>query len=127
MQPSKGPAMRLSTRISVAAVAAAALVPPAIQATASAATTHRTTIAGSVPGWAKKAAYKGTAAGSTQVAFRLYLGWRDASAAEAYARAVSTPGSKSYGKFLTPAQFRNRFAPSQSQVTQVQKWLRKSG
>src|SRR3954468_24467962 len=119
--------MRLASRIGVTAAAAAALVAPAISTTAHAAPSSRATVTGSVPAWAKSAAFKGAAAGGAHVAFRIYLGWRNGGDAEALARAVSTPGSKSYHHFLTPAQFRQRFAPTRAQVTRVQRWLRNSG
>ena len=61
------------------------------------------------------------------IGFRLYLGWRDAAGAEALARAVSDPASASYGKFLAPAQFRKRFAPTSTQVGAVKDWLRDAG
>src|ERR1041384_5534767 len=69
-------------------------------------------LSGSVPSWANAAALRGAAAGSDHVGFRVYLGWRDADAATALASAVSTPGSATYRQFLTPQQFRTRFAPS---------------
>lgn len=40
------------------------------------------------------------------------------------AHAASSP---SYRKFLTPAQFRQEFAPSQAQVGAVQSWLKSQG
>ena len=40
---------------------------------------------------------------------------------------MSDPRSASYGKYLTPAQFRQRFAPSQAQVGAVQSWLKSQG
>jgi subtilase family serine protease len=57
----------------------------------------------------------------------VYLGSRDADAATSLAFAVSTPGSATYRQFLTPQQFRARFAPSQADVSAVQKWLRDAG
>ena len=39
---------------------------------------------------------------------------------------MSDPSSSSYRKFLTPAQFRQRFA-SQAQVGAVQTWLKSQG
>ena len=57
----------------------------------------------------------------------VYLGWRDQADAEALARAVSDPKSSSYGKYLTPGQFRSRFAPSQAQVGDVRSWLQSQG
>jgi subtilase family serine protease len=61
------------------------------------------------------------------VNIRVYLGWRDEAAAQRAAQAVSTPGSSSYRHFLTPAQFRQQFAPTQSSVLAVQKFLRDAG
>jgi subtilase family serine protease len=46
---------------------------------------------------------------------------------QSLAAAVSDPHSSSYRQFLTPAQFRQRFAPSQSQVGAVQSWLKAQG
>jgi subtilase family serine protease len=42
-------------------------------------------------------------------------------------RAVSTPGSRDYRHYLTPAQFRAEFAPTAASVQAVQQWLRSSG
>src|SRR5262249_31083342 len=53
--------------------------------------------------------------------------WQNQSGLEALAQAVSDPTSPSYRKFLTPAQFRQQYAPSQSSVTAVQQWLRGQG
>ncbi|HWD80885.1 MAG TPA: protease pro-enzyme activation domain-containing protein, partial [Kribbella sp.] len=94
---------------------------------ASAATSGRHGLAGSVPSWATAAAKVGEASGSDNVGFRIYLGWRDAGGAEALATAVSTPGSASYGKYVSAAKFRSEFAPSASDVSAVQQWLRKAG
>lgn len=61
------------------------------------------------------------------VGFRVYLGWQNADAAVALAHAVSDPHSSQYAQYLTPQQFRRQFAPSQSQVGEVQSWLRSQG
>jgi len=95
--------------------------------TASASPSDRTVLPGSVPSWASAATRTGAANTADSVAFRVYLGWAGGDAAANLAAQVSTPGSAGYGKFLTPAQFRQRFAPSQSDVGAVQQWLRKSG
>jgi subtilase family serine protease len=87
----------------------------------------RRDLPGSVPAWANATALRGAAAGGDHVGFRVYLGWQDADAVTALATAVSTPGSASYRQFLTPQQFRARFAPTQSDVSAVQKWLRDAG
>jgi subtilase family serine protease len=107
--------------VSVAALALVGVMP----ATAHAAQPSRTTLPGSAPSWANSKNLVGAADTSATVGFRVYLGWQGD--AEATARAVSDPSSASYGKFLTAAQFRNRFAPSQAQVGAVQSWLRSAG
>ena len=94
--------------------------------TASAASS-RAMLAGSVPSWAKAANFKKASDSTAAVGFRVYLGWRNQAGAESTARAVSNPKSSSYGKYLTPAQFRQQFAPAQSDITAVQSWLRGQG
>jgi subtilase family serine protease len=84
-------------------------------------------LSGSTPSWATPANRVGPASDSQQVGFRVYLNNRDSAGAAAYASAVSTKGSASYGKFLTPAQFRSRFSPSDGDVNQVESWLRAQG
>jgi subtilase family serine protease len=106
-------------------VAVAAVAAFAVTGTAQAATRHDLT--GSVPAWANAAALQGAAPSTDQVDFRVYLGWQNADEATALATAVSTPGSASYRQFLTPQQFRARFAPSQADLSAVQKWLRDAG
>ncbi len=86
-----------------------------------------TTLAGSAPTWANSKNYAGAADPSADIGFRVYLGWTNPSAVEALAQAVSDPHNSSYGHYLTPAQFRQQFAPSQAQVGAVQSWLRSQG
>src|SRR5882724_1075999 len=92
-----------------------------------AASNGRTTLAGSAPSWATTANYAAAADVTTDVGFRVYLGWTDPAAAESLARAVSDPRSSTYRKFLTPNQFRSRFSPAASDVAKVQNWLRSQG
>ncbi len=87
----------------------------------------RSTLAGSAPSWANSKNYQGAADPTSTVGFRVYLGWNNESAVEALARAVSDPHSASYGKYLSAGQFRQQFAPSQSQVASVQNWLKGQG
>jgi subtilase family serine protease len=96
-----------------------------VAASASAAPSPRAKLAGSVPSWATAANFKGATSGSDSVGFRVYLGWRGDAASTALA--VSTPGSASYGDYLTPAQFRQQFSPSQADVNQVKNWLSGQG
>ena len=112
--------------VSMASAVAAMLVfgAPAMSAMG-AAPSNRTTLHGSAPGWAKQGNLVGAADPAGTVGFRVYLGWNDG--AEALAKAVSDPRSSSYGHYLTPTEFRKRFAPTQTQVGAVQSWLRSQG
>ena len=92
-----------------------------------AAPSGRAHLAGSIPSWANTKNYVAAANPDDAIGFRVYLGWNNPSAVEALAQAVSDPRSASYGHYLTPAQFRQQFAPSQSQVNAVQSWLRDQG
>ena len=106
---------------------ALALTTALLTAPAMAANNARTTLPGSAPSWATAAKYAGPADPTTDVGFRVYLGWTDPAAAEALAQAVSNPHSTTYGKYLTPNQFRSRFAPPAAEVAKVQNWLHSLG
>jgi subtilase family serine protease len=87
----------------------------------------RSIVRGTTPSWATTKALVGHASSTQTVGFRLYLGWRNAAAAEALAMAVSDPKSASYRQFLSPAQFRSKFAPTAAQAAAVQTWLKANG
>ena len=99
----------------------------ALSIIALAAPSARSTLKGSKPSWANPGNKVGAANASDKLGFRVYLGWNNPSGAEALARAVSDPKSKSYRHYLTPDQFRNQFAPTANQVAQVQSWLTSQG
>jgi subtilase family serine protease len=110
----------------IAACVAVGLVAAVGVATAAQAASKRQ-LAGSVPSWASSSKLTGAAPGTDHVGFRVYLGWQKADALAQLATAVATPGSASYRQFLTPQQFRAKYAPSQADVSSVQKWLRDAG
>lgn len=87
----------------------------------------RSVLHGSAPAWANSQNYAGAASASETVGLRVYLGWNNEAAVQALAQAISDPGSSSYRQYLTPAQFRQQFAPSQARVGAVQSWLRGQG
>src|SRR5260370_22612696 len=87
---------------------------------ARAAASSRTTLPGSAPSWANSKNYVGNADPNADIEFRLYLRWNNPSAVQALAQAVSDPHNPSYGQYLTPAQFRQQFAPPHAQVGAVQ-------
>jgi len=87
----------------------------------------RRVLDGSVPSWATASNRIGTSDAKRPVAFRVYLPWRDSDAAASYALQASTPSSVGAGTFLTPSQFRDRFAPASGDVTTITSWLKHSG
>ena len=87
----------------------------------------RAALAGSVPPWATSANFKQSANTTDAVGFRVYLGWQNQTALEALAQTVSTPGSASYGQYLTATQFHQQFSPSQADVNSVRSWLTSQG
>jgi subtilase family serine protease len=115
------PALAAVTVIGTASIAAASF------GTAAHAATGNAVLKGSLPAWANSKNLVGTADPAGDVGFRVYLGWNNESAVETLAAAVSNPKSSSYRKFLTPTQFRQQFAPSQSQVAAVESWLKGQG
>src|SRR5712664_370309 len=121
----------LSRLLSCSLLLTAALsTTPVLAAASSARTTAasaRTILVGAVPSWATRENYVAAADASTDVGFRVYLGWTNPAAAESLARAVSDPNSTTYGKFLTPNQFRSQFSPAASDVAKVQNWLHSQG
>jgi subtilase family serine protease len=80
---------------------------------------------GTVPAWAVPAARTGDVPGSEVVPFQVVLRWRGD--AGAFARSVSDPASPAYGRYLSPAAFRARFAPSDATLGTVTAWLRAHG
>jgi hypothetical protein len=62
-----------------------------------------------------------------QLAVTLELQPRNSIALKAFATAVSTPGSSSYGHFLTVEQFTRRFAPTHAHAAAVATALRDAG
>ena len=85
-------------------------------------------LAHSAPSWAGGARALRAAPASQRLAVRVYLAPRGGTAAlNAAIRSVSTPGSASYRHFLTPAQYRARFAPSAATIASIESWLRGAG
>jgi subtilase family serine protease len=79
------------------------------------------------PNWVASALKVSSAAENERVTIAAYLSFRNQSTLDDLVTAVSTPGSKLYGKYLTPAQFRAQFAPNAADVARVQSTLAKLG
>jgi subtilase family serine protease len=127
MQATNGLSRLLSCSLILTATLSTTPVLAAASSSSTTAAGPRTILVGGVPSWAARENYVGAADPATDVGFRVYLGWTNPAAAEALARAVSDPHSTTYGKFLTPNQFRSQFSPAASDVAKVQNWLRSQG
>jgi subtilase family serine protease len=79
------------------------------------------------PTWAARSNLVRHADGHAAVSFAVVLGWRNAAGVSRLAAAVSDPSSASYAHYLSPAQFRARFAQPASAVEAVSSWLRSQG
>jgi subtilase family serine protease len=79
------------------------------------------------PQWATPQSKVADVAAGSAVTFRVYLKTRNEAGAEAVAKAVSDPTSSAYGQYLSPAQVKAQFAPTQSQVDSVRGWLGSAG
>src|ERR1700689_3657482 len=77
------------------------------------------------PNWVASALKVSSAEEGQRVSIAAYLSFRNQAALDDLVTAVSTPGNKLYGKYLTPAQFRAQFAPNAADVARVQSTLQK--
>ncbi len=111
----------------VTAVTAVAGVAAVATAGSAGASTPRHPLADSAPTWLGHATRAGAVPGGTSVDFVVLLAMRDRSGAEALVQQLSDPSSRSYGAWLTDAQFDARFAPQATDVAAARSWLRASG
>ncbi len=73
-----------------------------------------------IAGWLSSATKVGEADASQTVKMSAFIGFRDDGALRQLIAAQSTPGSAQYGKYLTAAEFKARFAPTDQQVKKVE-------
>ena len=98
--------------------------PPAAASPHPGPASHRIALRGTLAPARERAHSAGTVAGTSQVRFDLLLSLRNAVAAQAFVRQVSTPGSAEFHHYLTDAQWVSRFGPTQATVAKAQAWLR---
>jgi len=79
------------------------------------------------PAWTAAAPRVGAIPAAQPLQLTAVLGLRDAAGAEALATAVSDPSSAQYGRFVTAAAWRSRFAPTDVDVASVTTWLKSQG
>ncbi|TDT95377.1 pro-kumamolisin-like protein [Streptomyces sp. 846.5] len=85
------------------------------------------TLTGSHPAWATAKADQGAVAADTVTSATVYLAGQDPAGLAAYAKAVSSPGSATYGKFLTAAQAKAKYLATPAQIQTVKDWLTSAG
>lgn len=118
----------MTRRLAGLTVLAALLALGALSAVASAASSQtRVTLPGAVPSFTQTLPSLGATPGGERVAILANLRLRDAAGLRALIRRVSDPRSPAYGHYLTPRQFRARFAPSAKAASVVARFLRGAG
>ena len=117
--------MRSRRLRTVLALAACCLATASAAAPAHAA--GRTTVADTQPAWATPANLARPADSSDQMAFSVWLGWRDPAGVDATLAGLYDPASSTYERWMTPAEFRARYSPSPAQVDAVSTWLSDAG
>jgi subtilase family serine protease len=121
-------APRVYARRALVTLGAAVLTIPFIASSAfSAPTGSRSVVAGSLPAWATSSRAVSTPASTARISFNVVLPLRDAAGAAKLAAAVSNPKSAAYGHYLTAAGFNARYAPTASQVSKVESFLKTGG
>jgi len=124
----RGPAfVAVAGTLAAVGFSAACAQAASAQAASSQAASSQATIPGTHPSWAVPSHLVGTPAASLPVTVRVYLAGRDPAGLAAYAAAVSTPGNRSYRRYLTVTQERRRFGPTAAQVLAVENWLTAAG
>jgi subtilase family serine protease len=85
-----------------------------------------TILPGSAVPFTSHAGVIGNASASQRLSIEVWLRPRT-TAAQSYATAVSTPGSRLFHHYLSPAKYTARFAASQGEEGKVASWLRSQG
>jgi Pro-kumamolisin, activation domain len=120
--PSLGRRRRIAVAVTASLAMAAGTVALASPSQAAAPAPAVRTLADTHPQWAAASADQGATPAADQLTARVYLAGRDPAGLAAYARAVATPGSSGYDRFLDPAQVQQRFGPTPAQVAAVRAW-----
>jgi subtilase family serine protease len=112
----------------LAAATAAALSGVTLATAPAAQAAPRDKIPHTKPGWVDHASATGDVAGKTASTFRVYLQPKGGQAALDQAVSdVSTPGTATYGDYLTPAQYHAAYDPTAGSVKTLTKYLKGYG
>ena len=85
------------------------------------------TVAGNVASWVKSAKLIGSASAGTSVTVAVHMSVKNLAGLKSLVAEVSNPKSKEYGRYITPQQFGQRFAPATADVAAVKTLLEHSG
>ena len=107
-------------------VLAGAALPTLVAAPAEAAA-PRAVVRDTHPTWATQSTEVAPAPSAKPISARVYLSSRNQQGLDAAFAAVTTPGSPSYGHYITPAQYRAEFGPAPGAASKVAGWLHSSG
>ena len=88
---------------------------------------HGAQVPNNVPPWVAQAKLVGPSDGNGQVAVAIYLQLGNVTALQSLIHDLYTPGTASYGHFLTPEQFRAAYSPSSSAIAAAQAFLSLKG
>src|SRR4051794_4419240 len=116
--------MRKRVTFATVATATLALSAPTV---ALAAGPSRVDVPTAQPSWVAGATPTGDVAANASVQVQVYLAERNADQAEALVQAISDPHSSQYGQYLSPQQYRSRFAATDADVAKVRDWLTGAG
>src|SRR5579875_3643675 len=94
---------------------------------ASSAPAKRVAVPGTAPTWVGNTPAVGSPNPANEVSFSVVLPLRSAQTAEQLARAVSTPTSPQYHRYVSAQQFNAMFAPKSSSVKSVSDYLKSQG
>jgi len=82
---------------------------------------------GHVAPWQASATLVGAPSDDLTVQIAVHLAVKDPASLQRLVAQVSDPNSKTYGQYLTPLQFANRYAPDPADIAAVQKLLASAG
>ncbi len=85
------------------------------------------TATGNVAPWVAKATKLGTAPATTSVTVAIHLKLQNTAALKTLVASLSSPKSPEYGRYLTPQQFSQRFAPAAADVQAAKALLEHGG
>jgi kumamolisin len=119
--------MRRFRALALAAAPLPLLAAAALAGTATAQTQPLVAVPGNTSPALAHSERHGALAADTKLSVSVALKLRNSSELDALIADVSNPHSPRHGQFLTPAQFNDRFAPTQSAVDSVSDYLRGQG